>query len=115
MEAPGRVELPTRSLGNLGSDALPRNLSDLGWCPTMLSDAMLRHSTVFGHQFGHPYSVAPKPRLSVTTSNRVNPARAFMSDTPCASAPSARVIALRGTVQLAPVITATILSSLLKS
>jgi hypothetical protein len=47
------LEPATLGLEIIGSEALPRNLSDLGFCPVLQSEAMLRHSTSFGHPFGH--------------------------------------------------------------
>jgi hypothetical protein len=39
MEAPGRVELPTRSLGNLGIDATGRNINELEVRPVLQANA----------------------------------------------------------------------------
>jgi len=53
MEPTSGLEPLTCRLRILGSDVLRRAFNGLGWCPMLQSDAMLRHSTVFGHQFGH--------------------------------------------------------------
>jgi len=47
------IEPATLGLEILGSDVTLRVINGLSWCPMLESDAMLRHSTAFGHQFGH--------------------------------------------------------------